>query len=204
MIAIINYGSGNIQAIGNIYNRLNLPFFVAAQPDDLKKATKIILPGVGAFDQAIGDLEKSGLRQALDEHVLHHKKPVLGICVGMQLLANESEEGILKGLGWIDGSVRKFDHSSFNQATHLPHMGWNNVEPAKNNPLFKEVGPGSRYYFLHSYYFSCNRQEDLLAVTDYGGPFASAVNSENIYGVQFHPEKSHQSGIQLLKNFAAL
>lgn len=204
MIAIINYGSGNIQAIGNIYSRLNIPFVVAEQPDDLKKATKIILPGVGAFDQAITELEKSGLRQALDDHILHIKKPVLGICVGMQILAESSEEGVLKGLGWIDGSVRKFDHSRFIQATHLPHMGWNDVEPVKNNYLFNDVGPGARYYFLHSYYFSCSRHEDVLATTDYGGQFASAVNSENIYGVQFHPEKSHQAGIQLLKNFSTL
>lgn len=202
MIAIINYGSGNIQAIGNIYSRLNIPFIIASKSGDLAKATKIILPGVGSFDQAINDLKRSGLRQALDEHVLHNKKPVLGICVGMQLLADDSEEGVIKGLGWIDGSVKKFDHSSFNQATHLPHMGWNNVEPVKNNQLFNDIKPGSRYYFLHSYYFSCNRQEDVLAVTDYGEYFASAVNSENIYGVQFHPEKSHQAGIQLLKNFA--
>ncbi len=204
MIAIINYGSGNIQAIGNIYNRLNIPFIIAERPEDLKNTTKIVLPGVGAFDHAMGELEKSGLRHALDEHVLHDKKPVLGICVGMQLLAKDSEEGILKGLGWIDGSVRKFDHLRFNQATHLPHMGWNDVEPAKNNPLFEDVEPGARYYFLHSYYFSCNRQEDQLAATDYGGVFASAVHCGNIYGVQFHPEKSHQSGIQLLKNFATL
>lgn len=202
MIAIIDYGSGNIHAIGNIYNRLHIPFVVATQPDDVKQATKIILPGVGAFDQAISELERSGLRQALDDQVLHNKKPVLGICVGMQLLAKSSEEGVLKGLGWIDGIVKKFDHSSFNHATHLPHMGWNDVEPAKSNPLFNNIGPNSRYYFLHSYYFFCNREEDMLAVTNYGGKFASAVNSKNIYGVQFHPEKSHQAGIQLLKNFA--
>lgn len=204
MIAIINYGSGNIQAIGNIYHRLNIPFIVAEQPDDLKKATKIILPGVGAFDQAITELEKSGLRQALDDHILYIKKPILGICVGMQILAKSSEEGVLKGLGWIDGTVQKFDHSRFIQATHLPHMGWNDVEPVKNNQLFNDVGLNTRYYFLHSYYFSCSRQEDILATTDYGGQFASAVNSDNIYGVQFHPEKSHQAGIQLLKNFSTL
>lgn len=204
MIAIINYGSGNIQAIGNIYHQLNIPFVVVEQPDDLKKATKIILPGVGAFDQAITELEKSGLRQALDDQILNIRKPILGICVGMQLLAKSSEEGVLKGLGWIDGSVRKFDHARFTQSTHLPHMGWNDVEPAKDNQLFNGVEQGARYYFLHSYYFSCNRQEDILAITDYGGPFASAVHSGNIYGVQFHPEKSHQAGIQLLKNFSAL
>jgi glutamine amidotransferase len=204
MIAIINYGSGNIKAIGNIYKNLNIPFFVADQPGDLDKASKIILPGVGAFDQAIKELEKSEMRESLDEHVLHQRKPVLGICVGMQLLAGSSEEGILKGLGWIDGTVKKFDHANFHQATHLPHMGWNNVEPVKENQLFKDVDLSIGYYFLHSYYFSCNRQEDVLAVTNYGGQFASAVNSGNIYGAQFHPEKSHSGGIQLLKNFSNL
>jgi len=204
MIAIINYGSGNIQAIGNIYTRLNIPYIVVSEPEQLNEATKIILPGVGAFDQAINELEKSGLRQSLNEHVLQRKKNILGICVGMQLLAHSSEEGIAKGLGWIDGTVKKFEHSSFTQATHLPHMGWNNVEPKKPNELFEEVDLNFGYYFLHSYYFSCNQQEDILSVTHYGKQFVSAVSSNNIYGVQFHPEKSHQAGIQLLKNFANL
>ncbi|MES2330162.1 MAG: imidazole glycerol phosphate synthase subunit HisH [Bacteroidota bacterium] len=202
MIAIVNYGSGNIQALGNIYDKLNIPFIIASHPEDLEKAEKIILPGVGAFDQAIGELERSGMKQSLDEHVLQQKKPVLGICVGMQLLAKNSEEGVLTGLSWINATVKKFDHASFHQATHLPHMGWNNVEPAKPNGLFTDVDLTSGYYFLHSFYFSCNDDQDILSVTDYGNKFTSAVNRENIYGVQFHPEKSHLAGIQLLKNFA--
>ena len=201
MIAIVNYGSGNIQAIGNIYKRLNISYIIASKSDDLKNASKIILPGVGAFDQAIGELDSSGLRQALCEHVLRNKKCLLGICVGMQLLAKKSEEGILEGLGWIDGKVNKFDHANFDQTTHLPHMGWNSVEPVKNNQLFNNIDLSSGYYFLHSYFFSCNRQEDVLAITNYGGNFASAVNFENIYGVQFHPEKSQTDGLALLKNY---
>ncbi len=204
MIAIINYGSGNIQAIGNIYNTLNIPFFIADHPEDLQKATKIILPGVGAFDQAINELKKSGMRQALDTLVLQEKKYLLGICVGMQLLAKSSQEGVSGGLGWIDGEVKKFDHKNFNQATHLPHMGWNTIQPVKESPLFKDVDLDFGYYFLHSYYFSCTKNDHILAVTNYGGEFTCAVNFENIYGVQFHPEKSHHSGIQLLKNFANL
>ena len=204
MIALINYGSGNIQAISNIYKRLNIQHMIASKPEDLLLATKIILPGVGAFDQAIGELEKSQMRQALEEHVLGKKKNILGICVGMQLLAKDSEEGKEKGLGWIDGSVIKFDHSKFHQSTHLPHMGWNTVKPIKTNPLFYDIDLNLGYYFLHSYYFSCNKQDDILAVTHYGEEYASAIHSGNIYGVQFHPEKSHSSGIQLLKNFANL
>jgi len=204
VIAIVNYGSGNIQAIGNIYNRLNIPFTVASTPDQLQSASKALLPGVGAFDQAMNELERSGMRRALDEFVLEARKPLLGICVGMQLLAKSSEEGSAKGLGWIDGEVKRFDHATFSQTTHLPHMGWNTVAPKYENRLFDGVDLQTGYYFLHSYYFACHRDADVLGVTDYGAPFASAVHRDNIYGVQFHPEKSHEAGIQLLKNFAFL
>ena len=203
MIAIINYGSGNIQAIGNIYKRLNIPFVVAATPAELESADRVILPGVGSFDQAMRELDKSGMRQALEQFVIIDRKPILGICVGMQLLATSSEEGQALGLGWIDGVVKKFDRSDVGQATRIPHMGWNNVVPLKNNPLFADADLGPGYYFLHSYYFSCNNLEDVLAKTDYGIEFASAVSRGNIQGVQFHPEKSHQAGTQLLKNFAS-
>jgi glutamine amidotransferase len=204
MIAIVNYGSGNIQAIGNIYNRLNIPFTVASAPEQLLAADKALLPGVGAFDQAMNELDRSGMRKALDTFALEAKKPLLGICVGMQLLARRSEEGSATGLGWIDGEVKRFDHASFHQTTHLPHMGWNSVEPRHANRLFDGVDLQIGYYFLHSYYFECHRDVDVLGVTEYGGKFASAVHRDNIYGVQFHPEKSHGAGIQLLKNFALL
>jgi glutamine amidotransferase len=201
MIAIVNYGSGNIQAIGNIYSRLRIPFVVVERPDELSVAERIILPGVGAFDQAMNELEKSGMRRALDEAVIQDGKPILGICVGMQLLAHSSEEGRASGLGWIDGVVKRFEYSGLQQ-TYLPHMGWNTVEPVKPSPLFDDVDLQTGYYFLHSYYFACNNPEHQLGVTSYGIPFASVVQKANIYGVQFHPEKSHQAGIQLLKNFA--
>jgi imidazole glycerol-phosphate synthase subunit HisH len=202
MIAIVNYGSGNIQAFVNIFDRLGVPYMVAALPEELAQATRILLPGVGAFDQAMAELQSSGMRDALDEAVLHRGKPILGICVGMQLLANGSEEGTLPGLGWIDGVVRRFDHTEFHQATHLPHMGWNTIEPRRDNTLFHEVDLTFGYYFLHSYYFACADHSDELAVTYYGTTFTSVVNRGNVYGVQFHPEKSHQAGIQLLRNFA--
>ena len=204
MIAIVNYGSGNIQAIGNVLQRLEVPFTVAATPREMQGADKVILPGVGAFDQAMNELDASGMRQALDHWVLEEKKPILGICVGMQLFAKSSEEGQAKGLGWIDADVRRFEHETFGKATQLPHMGWNTAEPAKGDPLFEGITPRNGFYFLHSYYVACHDPADQLAVTDYGTRFTSAVRRDNVYGVQFHPEKSHQNGVQLLRNFAGL
>lgn len=204
MIAIVNYGSGNIQAIANIYSRLGVPFAVASQPRELELADHIILPGVGAFDQAMIELNQSGMRRALDQAVLERKKHLLGICVGMQLLATSSEEGRLPGLGWVDGVVQRFKPAIFKRSMPLPHMGWNDVEPAKSTRLFDGVDVTIGYYFLHSYYFVCNRSDDILARTTYGVEFASAVSVGNVHGVQFHPEKSHAAGIQLLLNFAQL
>ena len=204
MITIIDYGLGNIQAFVNIYKRLNIAVSIASSPEQLYDADSIILPGVGAFDWAMKRLNESGLRKALDELVVGQGRPVLGICVGMQIMAKRSDEGVLEGLGWIDAEVKKFDMSSFAQKTHLPHMGWNDVEPRSEEDLFKDLGTGARFYFLHSYYFFTRSQDDVLAVTDYNGCFASSVCSKNVFGVQFHPEKSHQWGIQLLKNFAEM
>ncbi len=202
MIMIVNYGSGNIQAICNIYNRLGVRFSVASTPDELCAGDKILLPGVGAFDQAMTELERSGLRAALDECVLRQGKPILGICVGMQLFAKSSEEGSLPGLGWIDGRVRKFDYTRFKSGGNLPHMGWNTTTPTRPEGLFGDIDLAKGFYFLHSYYFYCANPGEELARTDFGGEYTSAVNRGNIYGVQFHPEKSHHNGVQLLKNFA--
>lgn len=203
MIAIVNYGSGNIQAIADIYGRHRVPHFVASRPEELRSADRLLLPGVGAFDQAMNDLERSGMRAALDDAVLNDRKPILGICVGMQLLADRSAEGSATGLGWIEGAVERFDHSAFHQATHLPHMGWNTVSPTRPDPLFAGVDLTTGYYFLHSFYFRCESPADVLSETDYGVRFASGVRKGHICGVQFHPEKSHHAGVQLLRNFAA-
>lgn len=204
MIAIIDYGMGNVKAFADVYKKLNMPAVIVKQAEGLKNASKVILPGVGAFDHAMQLLEKSRMRQLLDEMVLHRRVPVLGICVGMQMLANSSEEGRLPGLGWIDGEVKKFNSSSLRKSMWLPHMGWNNIKPLKANGLFNGLDFDARFYFLHSYFFQSLRKEDIIAVTDYDGEFACAVNSENIFGVQFHPEKSHQWGIQVLENFAKI
>jgi len=150
MIGIVNYGLGNIHAFANIYKRLNIPAEIASTPQDLRRAEKIILPGVGAFDWAMTRLNESGLRDALEEMVVGDGKPVLGICVGMQMMANKSDEGVLDGLGWIAADVKKFDHERFTQKTHLPYMGWNDVLPQGGHDLFRNLESEARFYFLHS------------------------------------------------------
>jgi len=203
LIGLVDYGLGNIKAFANIYRRLGIEAFAASSPLDLRRASKIILPGVGSFDWAMNCLQKSGMRDALDEEVLEAKKPVLGVCVGMQMMAGSSEEGIVSGLGWMDAKVVKFDVSLLNTKTHLPHMGWNNVRPTAEDTLFRGLDD-PQYYFLHSYYLVSERFEDILAHSYYGLEFASAIRKKNVYGTQFHPEKSHTWGITLLKNFAEL
>ena len=201
MITIINYGLGNIRSFVNLYERLNIKTKVANSTDDIKSATKIILPGVGAFDYAMSKLNKSGMREELEKRVLIDKVPVLGICVGMQILGDRSEEGTMKGLGWIKGTNKKF---KINEKSILPHMGWNNMDNIKKNKIFDNINESSRFYFLHSYYFECENQENELARTFFEINYTSAINEDNIYGIQFHPEKSHSSGIQLLHNFSKI
>jgi glutamine amidotransferase len=204
MIGIINYGSGNVQAIANIYNRTNIPYKIIQKPDELNEVEKLILPGVGAFDETMKVLNSSGLKEKLDEEVLIKKKPVLGICVGMQILSDGSEEGNLQGLGWIKGQVKKFNISKVREKPFIPHMGWNNVDSKIQHDLFNNVQYELGFYFVHSYFFEATNINNILATTDYGDKFTSAVFNENIYGVQFHPEKSHSNGIQLLSNFSRL
>lgn len=201
MITIVDYGIGNIQALGHIYKSLGIPFSITQSISDLYRASHLILPGVGSFDWAITRLECSGLRPALDDLVLNKQVPVLGICVGMQMMASSSEEGSLPGLGWIPGEVKRFDVSFLSSRICLPHIGWNDVV-AKPHALFDYI-VHPRFYFLHTYHFSPSSAEHVLAETHYGYSFASAVSRENVIGVQFHPEKSHHWGIHLLKNFGA-
>lgn len=204
MITIIDYGSGNIRAIGNIYDKLNVDYKIAKIPEEVIGAQKIFLPGVGAFDETISMLDQTGFREILDIEVLQNKVPIIGICVGMQILAESSEEGKLSGLGYIKGKVRKMDASLLNQKPKLPHLGWNSIEIARQSSLLKDIDSELGFYFLHSYYFECENQEDILTTTTYGKSFASAINRDNVYGIQFHPEKSHHNGINLLHNFAKL
>lgn len=204
MITIIDYGVGNIFAFQNVYKRLDIPTKIAKTVKDLTEAEKLILPGVGSFDYAMSQLNASGMREKLDELVIEKKVPVIGICVGMQMMGNRSDEGELEGLKWIDSEVLKFDESLIQQRTKLPHMGWNDVTPVRDHPLFNGLEKEAIFYFLHSFYFKCSNPTESIAISDYGISFSSAVNRDNIYGIQFHPEKSHQYGERLLHNFAKL
>jgi glutamine amidotransferase len=204
MITIVDYGLGNVRAFLNAYKRLNIEAAAASSAGELKTASKVILPGVGAFDHAMQLLDGSGMRNVLDDLVLADRVPVLGVCVGMQILARSSDEGRLRGLGWIQGEVKRLGCSDAGKAVVLPHMGWNDVRPVGASKLFEELESDARFYFLHSYYLRCDRDADVLAVCDYSLPFSCAVNHANIYGVQFHPEKSHRFGTRLLQNFAEL
>lgn len=204
MIAIINYGSGNVRAIGNIYDILRIEYKIIDNPNELENVSKIILPGVGAFDETMSMLNKSGFREILDQKILIDKLPILGICVGMQILSNGSEEGKLQGLGWIDGFVKKIDATLLEHKPKLPHLGWNSIEIKKQTKLTENINEEIGFYFIHSYYFECKNDNDILTTSNYGKEFTSAVNKENIFGTQFHPEKSHSNGITLLKNFAQL
>lgn len=204
MITIIDYGSGNIKAIANIYEKLNIQYHIATTPEQVVGAKKIFLPGVGAFDETISKLDSTGFREVLDLEVLQNKVPIIGICVGMQILAESSEEGTLKGLGYVKGKVKKIDVNSLQHKPKLPHLGWNTITVNKDHFLLNNIDQDFGFYFLHSFYFECEDPNDILTTTTYGKPFASAVVHDNVYGIQFHPEKSHQNGITLLHNFAKL
>lgn len=204
MIHIVDYGLGNVQAFANMYKRLGIEATRAKTAAELAGATKIILPGVGAFDKAMEFLDQSGMRPVLEDLVVEKKVPVLGICVGMQILASTSDEGTAAGLGWIPGRVRSFSSVEESSQLPLPHMGWNDVQPVPASALFAGLESDARFYFLHSFFFESNDPSHVSAYATYGLNFGCAVSSGNVHGVQFHPEKSHHYGALLLKNFAEL
>jgi glutamine amidotransferase len=204
MIGIVDYGSGNIAAIANIYKHLRMPFLVSGDPAKLAQADRYILPGVGAFDTVMNDLSKLGIIDMLNDQVIRKGKMAMGICVGMQILANSSEEGDCSGLGWVPGRVRRIDASRLNRAPKLPHMGWNSITQAKDQPIFNDVDEERGFYFLHSYYFDPESDGDIIATVNYGGDLACGVRRKNVFGFQFHPEKSHGNGLLMFKNFAEI
>ncbi len=203
MIAIIDYGIGNLGSIQNMIKRMGGKSVITAKPEEIQSAAKLLLPGVGAFDNGMNHLKETGLIDLLNKRVLDEKVPVIGICLGMQLLMESSEEGKEPGLGWVKGKVKKF---KFDAGSNLkiPHMGWNLVEPQKQTPLSANLYEESRFYFVHSYYVDCANREDVMFTTKYGIEFTSGLQHGNIYGAQFHPEKSHKFGMRLFENFIKL
>jgi len=197
MITIIDYGMGNLGSIANMVKKVGGQSFITSDLNEIKKATKLILPGVGSFDNGMSKLRELDLIDILNKKVLEDKVPIMGICLGMQLMTNFSEEGKLVGLGWIDAQSKKF----VSDKLKIPHMGWNIIYQKKVSKLFDELTSEKRFYFVHSYCVSCNKEEDILTKTSYVHDFVSSFERENIIGVQFHPEKSHKFGMALFKNF---
>lgn len=199
MITIVDYGMGNLRSVQKAFERIKCIVKISSDIDDLLNAEKLILPGVGNFEKGIDNLKSTGLFDALNEAVLVKKKPILGICLGMQLMTEHSEEGNASGFGWIKANTKKFTFEK--SELKIPHMGWNNLSIKNIEPLFSGLNEESFFYFVHSYFVNCNFTEDVLAETNYGNNFVSAFRKENIFGCQFHPEKSHDAGLLLLKNF---
>lgn len=201
MIGILDYGAGNVQAIARIYDNLNIQHKRVRVESEFEDVSKIVLPGVGSFDAVMAKLNQSGLKNRLSSLVLNESTPVLGICVGLQIMGNTSEEGILPGLGWVNATVKKFDASS---SLFVPHMGWNTVNIDGINPIFSGADDEFGYYFVHSFYFDLHEEVDSTAKTNYGIDFVSAIKKGNIFATQFHPEKSHSNGVLMLRKFAEL
>jgi imidazole glycerol-phosphate synthase subunit HisH len=216
LVAIIDYEFGNVQSVANALAFLGANVLVSRKQDDLEKSDCLILPGVGAFKDGMMNLHRFGLVPLLEDLVLHQKKPFLGICVGMQLLAKKGHEGgENQGLGWLDAEVVRFNFSNtannhplenpLKAPLKVPHVGWNDVTLLKNCPLLGSASEEAHaYYFVHSYYLKCRETEILSGLCDYGHPFPAVVRKDNIFGVQFHPEKSQKYGLRLLKNFISL
>jgi glutamine amidotransferase len=203
-VAVINSGVGNLGAIPNMLARLGAVARVTLDPSEIEAADRIILPGVGSFDAALRNLVAAGILDVLRLRVIEHGTPLLGVCLGMEVLADRSEEGTMAGLGWIPGEVVRFDFRGHDPAPRIPHMGWNVLRPTRDAPLLKDLGEQPRFYFAHSYHFRAADPSDVIGVTDYGVVFASAIQRGNVMGIQFHPEKSHRFGLAIFRNFLGL
>jgi len=202
MIVIIDYGMGNLRSVQKAFERIRIPATISSSANDLHSADKLVLPGVGHFEQGINNLKSRGLFRLLNEVVLDGRKPILGICLGMQLMTDFSEEGNCDGFGWIKAKTQRFVFQT--NVLKIPHMGWNNLSIRNTSSLFKEITSDNFFYFVHSYYINCYEENNILTETNYGNGFVSSFQRENIFGCQFHPEKSHDSGLQILKNFAKM
>jgi glutamine amidotransferase len=200
MIVIIDYGAGNLGSVVNMLKKIGTRVLVSSNAAIIGQAEKLILPGVGAFDQGMKNINDLGILPLLTDCVFKNRIPILGICLGMQLLTQKSEEGVLSGLGWIDAEAIRFNFDN-KLDLKIPHMGWNTVKVCKDSPLFNHMYPDPRFYFVHSYYVVCRCEQDILTKTFHGYDFVSSFVKGNIVGVQFHPEKSHKFGMKFLKNF---
>jgi glutamine amidotransferase len=198
-ITIVDYGMGNLASVKNMLRRIGVSSTITGDPDDIARATKLLLPGVGSFDAAMREIARRGLRDVLDRRVLNDRVPTLGICLGMQLITRSSEEGRLPGLGWVDATTRRFPGGD---GLKVPHMGWNVVTPTRTSALTAGLPEESRFYFVHSYFVKADRPTDAVLTAQHGVTFDAALEAGNIYGAQFHPEKSHRFGMQVLANFA--
>ena len=204
MIVIVDYGMGNLRSVLKSFERMGVDAMISSSPDDIDKADKLILPGVGHFAKAMNNLEERGLIDLLDKKVMSDCTPILGICLGMQLFSKWSEEGHVSGLGWIDAKTIRFDTEKINKPVKIPHMGWNTILSNKECAILADVKAQDTFYFVHSYFVQCQHSDDVATVTEYGCEFTSSVQRCNIYGTQFHPEKSHKQGMRILKNFSEL
>jgi glutamine amidotransferase len=204
MIAVVNYGLGNVGSVLNMLRKLNIEAILTNDTNDFQRAKGLILPGVGSFDRGMKQLQKYDLVPVLNNLVIAKEKPCLGICLGMQLMAQASEEGDLPGLGWIDGNVRLLQRDPERPKLRIPHMGWNFVKPTRFGfPLLEGLESHARFYFVHSYFYSADLKCGI-ATTEHLVPFSSVISKGNIYGCQFHPEKSHSFGLRLLSNFHSI
>lgn len=201
MITIIDYGMGNLGSVLNMFKRIQVPAEISGDPEIIARATKLLLPGVGAFDNAMARINAGPVRPILERKALVERIPILGICLGMQLLTRSSEEGVSQGLGWVAASTRRFPDAP---GLKVPHMGWTSVSPGRPSALTRGLPAESRFYFVHSYYVTVDDEQDSVLTAVHGTPFDAAIQHGNIYGAQFHPEKSHRFGMQLLANFATL
>ena len=200
MIAIINYGLGNLTSIKNMCKRLSIDATITGDVEEIKKASKLLLPGVGHFKRGMANLQESGLVELLNQQVLEEKKPILGICLGAQLLTKHSEEGDVDGLGWVDAQTIRFDKEQLGKLP-IPHMGWSDITTVNDSELWTDLPEEPRFYFVHEFHFKFEDQQQVTATAHYGYDFACAFQKDNIYGTQFHPEKSHKFGMKVLENF---
>ncbi len=201
MIVIIDYEMGNLWSVLKAFKRINADAIVSSKIEDIKNAGKLILPGVGHFRNGMDKLRKLNLIDVLNEKVLSQKTPILGICLGVQLFTKHSEEGDCEGLGWLDGKTIRFNFDKSNSIYKIPHMGWNNIKPEKDCVLFDGLEKDALFYFVHSFHVCPDKKDDIASTTEYNVRFVSSVQKDNIYGTQFHPEKSHKNGLKILKNF---